>query len=283
MNDIINYPMAQVSVRVDEGTVWLTQAQMSVLFGRGIASINKHLKKIFSNGELEEKSTISFFEMVADDGKTYQAQHYNLDAIISVGYRVNSKQGVAFRRWATGVLRERMLAELGIRALCAGRSGKSRPASLTYGAAPDPCMVRGILEANIKRVCGLSDLVGVAAFVEKSLAGDWLRSCGATFATVREMVSERRLDCVAHYCEHFPKAGPLRMKGIMYAGAKLVHNCMFTDIAVYVIARDCKTGKEGFLKYQPGRGVEDYHLPPLWQMVFSEIQNAKANNKIKEN
>jgi hypothetical protein len=79
---------------------------MSELFGVQIPAVNKHLKNIFESGELEENSVISILETTASDGKTYKIKYYNLDAIISVGYRVNSYQATQFRIWATRTLKE---------------------------------------------------------------------------------------------------------------------------------------------------------------------------------
>ena len=82
-------------------TVWLNQGQMSVLFDRDRSIITKHLRNIFQSGELIRDSVCANFALTAADGKTYQTAFYNLDAVISVGYRVNSKRGIQFRIWAT--------------------------------------------------------------------------------------------------------------------------------------------------------------------------------------
>ena len=87
-------------------TAWLTQKALAELFGVQVPAINKHLKKIFDTGELVEASVISILETTAADGKNYQTRYYNLDAIIAVGYRVNSYQATQFRIWATTTLRE---------------------------------------------------------------------------------------------------------------------------------------------------------------------------------
>ncbi len=96
----------KVEIFLRNETVWLTQKRMADLFGVGIPAINKHLKNIFESGELQEDSVISILEITADDGKKYSTKFYNLDAIISVGYRVNSAQATHFRIWATQVLKE---------------------------------------------------------------------------------------------------------------------------------------------------------------------------------
>ena len=96
----------KVGVLVRGDTVWLTQKSLSDLFGVGVPAINKHLKNIFESGELENASVISILETTGPDGKVYQTQWYHLDAIIAVGYRVNSSKATQFRIWATSVLRE---------------------------------------------------------------------------------------------------------------------------------------------------------------------------------
>lgn len=99
----------RLEVRIQDETVWLTQAQIAELFGTKRQAITKHLQNIFSSGELEENSVSSILELTAADGKRYPTKIYNLDAIISVGYRVNSINATAFRRWATQVLRNHLL------------------------------------------------------------------------------------------------------------------------------------------------------------------------------
>ena len=95
-----------IEVRVADETVWLTQKLIGVLFGKGRSTITEHLKNIFDTGELEESSVCREFRHTAEDGKEYSTKYYNLDAIISVGYRVNSLRATQFRQWATGILRD---------------------------------------------------------------------------------------------------------------------------------------------------------------------------------
>lgn len=95
-----------IEARYEDETVWLTQKLMSALFAVDVRTISEHLKNIFTNAELNEKSVIRNFRITATDGKNYLTQFYNLDAIISVGYRVNSVRATQFRQWATRVLRE---------------------------------------------------------------------------------------------------------------------------------------------------------------------------------
>ncbi len=102
----------EIQVRFEEESVWLSQRLMSDLFQKDTDTIGLHLKNIYTEGELEEKSTTEFFSVVQKEGKrkvTRRVKYYNLDAIISVGYRVNSKRGTQFRIWATNVLREHLV------------------------------------------------------------------------------------------------------------------------------------------------------------------------------
>ena len=95
-----------IEVKVFEESVWLTQTMIAQLFDKGRTTITEHLKNIFESEELDEKSVCREFRHTANDGKTYNTKYYNLDAIISVGYRVNSKKATQFRQWATSVLKE---------------------------------------------------------------------------------------------------------------------------------------------------------------------------------
>ncbi len=96
----------KVEIFLRDENIWLTQAKIADLFGVGVPAINKHLKNIFESRELLEKSVVSKMEITANDGKVYKTMFYNLDAIISVGYRVNSTQATHFRIWATERLKE---------------------------------------------------------------------------------------------------------------------------------------------------------------------------------
>lgn len=88
--------------------VWLTQKQMAKLFDCSKSSISRHLQNIFQDNELDKNSVVALFATTANDGKQYNTTYYNLDAIISVGYKVNSKRGVLFRQWATQIIKERI-------------------------------------------------------------------------------------------------------------------------------------------------------------------------------
>lgn len=110
LSGFLLYTTPQGDIKVEailsDETVWLTQEQMSQLFGVQKPAISKHLKNIFESGELIEDSVVSILETTAQDGKNYQVRYYNLDAIISVGYRVNSSRATQFRIWATNTLKE---------------------------------------------------------------------------------------------------------------------------------------------------------------------------------
>ncbi len=98
-----------IDVRLEHDTVWLTQNQIADLFGTKRPAITKHLNNIFNSSELDRHSVCSILEHTAKDGKSYQTQYYNLDAIISVGYRVNSKNATKFRTWANAVLKDYLI------------------------------------------------------------------------------------------------------------------------------------------------------------------------------
>ena len=100
---------AQVEVRFGEETVWLSLQQMAEVFARDKSVISRHLRNIFREGELLREAVVAKNATTAADGKTYQVEYYNLDAILSVGYRVNSKAGTQFRIWASARLKEYLL------------------------------------------------------------------------------------------------------------------------------------------------------------------------------
>ncbi|MDR1964422.1 MAG: virulence RhuM family protein, partial [Planctomycetaceae bacterium] len=111
-NEIILYNpdnTVRLEVRIEDETVWLTQDQIALLFGTKRPAITKHLGNIFKSGELAAKSVSSILERTAADGKKYKTKFYNLDAILSVGYRVNSIYATMFRQWANRVLKEYIL------------------------------------------------------------------------------------------------------------------------------------------------------------------------------
>lgn len=111
MNDIVIFESGDrsVEVRLEGATVWLSLQQLAELFGRDKSVVSRHLKNIFDTRELERESVVAKNATTAADGKTYQVEYFNLDAIISVGYRINSARATRFRQWATGVLRQHLV------------------------------------------------------------------------------------------------------------------------------------------------------------------------------
>lgn len=113
MSEMILYTAAdggiQIKVTLEDETVWLTLDQMAQLFGRDKSTVSRHIKNIFEEEELQRDSVVANFATTASDGKTYQVEHYNLDVIISVGYRVKSVQGTRFRQWAAARLKEYLI------------------------------------------------------------------------------------------------------------------------------------------------------------------------------
>lgn len=111
-NDLIIYKNADGNIIVDaiykDETLWLSQKGMSKVFDVGVPAVSKHLKNIFEENELDKDSVVSIMEITADDGKNYNTEVYSLDAIIAVGYRINSKKATEFRIWATKILKEYM-------------------------------------------------------------------------------------------------------------------------------------------------------------------------------
>ena len=109
-NNFVIFQTASGKVNIDvffqNETLWLTQKKMAELFEVNVPAISKHLKNIFEEGELSEKSVISILETTAEDGKKYKTKYYNLNAILAVGYRINSQRAIEFRKWASTVLHD---------------------------------------------------------------------------------------------------------------------------------------------------------------------------------
>jgi prophage maintenance system killer protein len=99
----------RLEVDMEEETLWLSLNQIAALFERDKSVISRHLRNVFREGELDRKSVVAFFATTAEDGKTYRVEYFNLVAVLSVGYRVNSLRGMQFRIWATGVLRDHLV------------------------------------------------------------------------------------------------------------------------------------------------------------------------------
>ena len=96
----------QIDVRLEKDNVWLSLLQLTELFGRDKSVISRHLRNVFADGELDTEAVVAKFATTASDGKVYQVEHYNLDVIISVGYRVKSREGIHFRQWASRILKD---------------------------------------------------------------------------------------------------------------------------------------------------------------------------------
>ena len=113
LGDIVIYQTddgeTQIDVKFEDETVWLTQAQLCELYQTSKANVSEHIKNIFSEGELDENSVVRKFRTTAADGKAYLTSYYNLDMIISLGYRIKSRIATHFRRWATERLKEYMI------------------------------------------------------------------------------------------------------------------------------------------------------------------------------
>lgn len=141
-------------VRVQGQSVWLNQEQIAALFGRDRTVIGRHIRNIFAEDELERASVCAKFAHTADDGKTYQVEHFNLDVIISVGYRVKSVEGTRFRQWATKLLQEHLTQGYTINKQRFEANAKELESALVLvrrlAAQPE-------LEANTSR--GLADIV----------------------------------------------------------------------------------------------------------------------------
>ena len=96
----------QIEIRYEDENIWLTQKLMAALYGVEVHTINYHIKKIFADSELQEDSVIRKFRITALDGKQYNANHYSLEMIIAVGFKVNSEKAVQFRKWVNGIAKE---------------------------------------------------------------------------------------------------------------------------------------------------------------------------------
>lgn len=125
----------RLDVRLEHDTVWLTQAQMAELFGRERSVITKHINNVFKEGELDRDSVCANFARTAEDGKTYSVQHFNLDVVISVGYRVKSLRGTQFRIWATQATIRKFRNVRAANALLTSRDGGKRDRAMNPNRA----------------------------------------------------------------------------------------------------------------------------------------------------
>ena len=110
MTDIAIYEASsgQIDVRLEKDNVWLSLAQLVALFGRDKSVISRHIRNVFADGELGSEAVVAKFATSASDSKVYQVEHYNLDLIISLGYRVKSREGIRFRQWASRILKDHL-------------------------------------------------------------------------------------------------------------------------------------------------------------------------------
>ena len=145
----------QVNVIIENETAWLTQSAMAELFGVQKAAVSKHLKNIFESGELQENAVVSKMETTAADGKNYLTAFYSLDAIIAVGYRVNSARATQFRIWATKVLKEYIIKGF---ALDDERMRSPRkPPRCGWRSSRAVCAKRSVARAlrSLNAICGI--------------------------------------------------------------------------------------------------------------------------------
>jgi hypothetical protein len=253
MNDIVCYPgNEQVQVKFDGETVWLTQGQIAELFGCDRSVATKHLQNIFECGELDEKATCANFALVQTEGQrtvTRTVTHYNLDAIISVGYRVNSKRGVQFRQWATKVLKERLLQNYVPKSAAA----QSRSYGYTLPANAQET-VRRVLTDNINGVLSENGVEGAeSVFVWSSVAREWLHGTCISIHAVQTMARDGKLDFVLPKKERFPAWDKkLRGRGIFCVGSRLARDRIKSGLHVYetyIIGRD-SNGRVGCLRFE---------------------------------
>lgn len=260
MTDIVVYQPDEVTrmdVRADEETVWLTQKQMAALFGCSVMNVSGHLKNIFQDGELNDKVVVKDFFITtqhgAMDGKTQSrtVSHYNLDAIISVGFRVNSKRGIQFRQWATAVIKERLLR--GYRPVTAQISDRS--AKYTPQRAED---ARRALEQGLYTVFATSDLRGVLAFIRSEVVARWLKPYGLVIEDVRGMAESGLLPCIAPELRRFPSTwrSNLRSSGLMYvADREAQWRLSQREGTVLIIGEDALTRQIGVAEVEQPRLV----------------------------
>jgi len=253
MNDIVCYPgNAQVQVKFDGETVWLTQRQMAELFGCDTDNIGLHLKNIYNDGEIDKNSTTEESSVVQTEGQrtvTRTVTHYNLDAIISVGYRVNSKRGVQFRQWATKVLKERLLQNYVPKSAAA----QSRPYGYHLPANAQET-VRRVLADNINRVLSENGVEGAeSVFVWSSVAREWLRGTCISVHAVQTMARDGNLDFVLPQKERFPTWDKkLRGRGVFCVGSRVARERIQSGLHVYetyIIGRD-SDGRVGCLRFE---------------------------------
>ena len=248
-NEVIVYQpdeVTRIETRFDGNTVWLTQNEIAQLFGRSVKTISRHLKEA-QKEELAGLSVFSKYENTAADGKTYTVKAYNLDAVLSVGYRVKSPRGIQFRRWSNGVLAERITRQAQQNALqgrlealerqMARLTGEALPCAPDASYAPparlpaeeltahrNAALVSLVTRERIRFSVGRLD--DFAIFVRESTLDGWLDEFGMTAADVRNMVERgENRDFLPNFYT-FAHSDGCRDQGMMFVGANVTpENC----------------------------------------------------------
>lgn len=195
MSEIIIYEPedgGNVSVRLEGETIWLTQRQLSALLDTSTDNIGLHLKNIFSSGELAEKSTTEDFSVVQKEGRrniTRTVKHYNLDAIISVGYRVNSKRGTQFRQWATRVLRDHLTRGFSIDQQRFAENAAELEAALhlVRHAAQSPALVDDMGRGLVEVISRYTQTFLLLQRYDEGLLTQPTGTAGGTLATIEQI------------------------------------------------------------------------------------------------
>ena len=236
MSEVVVYQpdeKTRLETRVEDDTVWLSQKHMCALFGVTQSTISEHIKNALAE-ELEGISTYRDFRYVASDGKNRTIKCYNLDVILSVGYRVKSPRGVQFRRWANGVLKDRILNNSAIvtelRELRARMDAltvkvdSANAARLTSKTAPYAldaernCRAMEAIRENISRLAGPCDALLV--FVRSEIVNRWVKPFGMTIEDVRNLAACGIYTEFIPHIRRFPASShsPERASGIMFKG-----------------------------------------------------------------
>ncbi len=192
MSEIVIYDDGSVKLEttVENETIWLNQKQMAELFDKSKKTISEHINNIFKEGELQRDSVVRKFRTTASDGKTYNVDYYNLDVIISVGYRVKSKRGTQFRIWATKILKEYLLKGY---ALDQERLKKEKLAELerTIETIKQAVESRALAESEAK---GFIEIIG-------NYAKSWALLQGYDEQTLQEVVATKENRFILDYDE----------------------------------------------------------------------------------